>query len=199
MIKKVLSLAVFIGVLAVSSYAQQSPVKLSLYDQIAWPKTDKANVVLGLIDSNTPTVYGVDWNLISARAEVMHGYQSAFIYNRANEMVGVHGALYTVANEATGLQWGFVNVADAVTGVQWGFVNISKDNLTGVQAALVNFAQEAKGVQFGLYNQAESFSGLQLGFVNNIRNIDKGLQIGLVNLIQNNGYFPGMILVNGRF
>jgi hypothetical protein len=40
---------------------------------------------------------------------------------------------------------------------------------------------------------------LQFGIVNRIINIESGLQIGLVNLIENNGHFPGMILVNGRF
>lgn len=197
--KKLITAAFLIAAFAAVSYAQSNPVKLSLYDQIAWPKTDSANVVLGLVDNNTQEVYGADLNLISARAEVMHGFQWAFIYNRANEMTGVHGALYTVAQEVTGMQWGFVNVADEVKGVQWGFVNLSKDNLLGVQLGLVNIAQEAQGVQFGFFNQAQRFSGLQLGFVNNIKTIDKGLQIGLVNLIQNNGYFPGMILVNGRF
>ncbi len=197
--KKILSVAALVAMLAVSSYAQQAPIKLSLFDDIAWPKAESANVVLGLIDNNTTTVQGVDINLISARADVMHGFQWAFIYNRSNEMTGVQGALYTVANEVTGLQWGLINKADMVKGVQWGLVNINTDSLTGVQAGLVNLAQDTKGLQWGFYNQAETFTGLQFGFINNIKNIDKGLQIGLVNLIQNNGYFPGMILVNGRF
>ena len=105
MLKKVLSLAAFVAMLTVSSYAQQTPVKLSLYDQIAWPnKAETSNAVLGLIDSNTPTIYGIDWNFISARAGVMHGYQAAFVYNRANEMMGLQKAIYTLADEASGVQ-----------------------------------------------------------------------------------------------
>ena len=68
----------------------------------------------------------------------------------------------------------------------------------GAQLAAINLSEGyLKGAQLGFYNQAESLTGVQLGFVNNVKNIH-GLQIGLVNIAKN-GWFPVMVLVNGRF
>lgn len=196
--KKLLAVFALVAVLGLNA-AAQSPVKLSLYDDIAWPQTSKANVVLGLVDNNTPTVHGLDWNFISARSEEMYGLKGALAYVRSYELRGVQGAIYNSAKEVIGAQFGLLNVADTVTGVQWGLVNVSDREVTGAQLGAVNFAQSMTGFQWGLYNQAQNFKGLQLGFVNNITSIDRGLQIGLVNIIKNGGWFPGMVLVNGRF
>lgn len=40
-------------------------------------------------------------------------------------------------------------------------------------------------------------NGVQFGLVNYARTID-GLQVGILNIAEN-GYFPAMVLVNGRF
>ena len=53
------------------------------------------------------------------------------------------------------------------------------------------------GVQWGFFNKAEFIHGAQLGFVNYARTIE-GLQIGLINIAEN-GWFPAMVFVNGRF
>lgn len=114
--------------------------------------------------------------------------------------------------EITGIDFGIGSDAASVAGVQLDLVYAKSDKVTGVQSALVtranhftgaqlgyvNFGDgDLKGVQFGLYNQADELHGLQLGFVNNVKNIN-GLQIGLVNIAKN-GWFPVMVLVNGRF
>ncbi|MDR0645575.1 MAG: hypothetical protein LBG46_00875 [Elusimicrobiota bacterium] len=167
--KRLLAAAVLIAAFAANA-AAESPVKLSLFDQIAWPQTEKANVVIGLIDNNTPAVHGVDLNLFSARTDELRGLQSAWIYNRATDMKGLQYSIVT-----------------------------RTDNAVGVELGVANFAGTFTGLQYGFYNKADNFTGLQLGFVNNINTIDKGLQIGLVNIIHNNGWLPFMVIVNGRF
>lgn len=123
-------------------------------------------------------------------------------------------ALAVPANtqEITGIDFGIGSDAASVAGVQLDLVYAKSDKVTGVQSALVTRANHftgaqlgyvnfgdgyLKGVQFGLYNQADELHGLQLGFVNNVKNIN-GLQIGLVNIAKN-GWFPVMVIVNGRF
>jgi len=182
--KKLVMLAVLVATLGLSA-AAESPIKLSLYDNIAWPKTNNANVVLGIVDANTPTVKGISWVIGSSRVDEMYGWSSAWIYARSNKMRGLQGALYNVTTDAVGLQH--------------GLVDINKGTFTGLKSGLVNLAQDMTGLQWGFYNQAETLSGLQLGFVNNARRVDSGLQIGLVNIIKENGWFPVMVIVNGRF
>lgn len=182
--KKLLMLAVLVATLGLSA-AAESPIKLSLYDNIAWPKTNHANVVLGIVDANTPTVHGISWVIGSSRADEMYGWSSAYGYARSNTMRGLQGAIYNVTTDAIGLTQGLVDV--------------NKGTFTGLKMGFVNLAQDMTGVQWGFYNQAENFTGLQLGFINNARRVESGLQIGLVNIIKENGWLPVMVIVNGRF
>ena len=167
--KKLLALAVLVATLGLTA-AAESPIKLSLYDNIAWPKTNHANVVLGLVDANTPTVHGISWVLGSSRADEMHGWSAAYIYARSNEMRGIQGALYNVTTDAIGLEGGLVDV--------------NKGTFTGLKTGLVNLGQEMKGVQYGFYNQAESLTGLQLGFVNNARRMDAAQKLKALRHMQ---------------
>ena len=182
--KKLLMLVAMVATLGISA-AAESPVKLSLYDNIAWPNTNNTNIVLGLVDNNTPTVKGVSLAIGSSRVDDLTGVSLAWLYARSNDLAGAQWALYDVTNRATG--------------VTFGLVNHNKGSFTGGQLGLVNLANNMKGLQWGFYNQAETLTGLQLGFVNYINRIDKGLQIGLVNIIENNGWLPIMVFVNGRF
>lgn len=123
-------------------------------------------------------------------------------------------ALAVPANtqEITGIDFGIGSDSASVTGVQLDFIYAKAEEVKGVQSALVTNVAHltgaqlgyvnlshglVSGVQFGLYNQADELHGLQLGFVNNVKNIN-GLQIGLVNMA-GNGWFPVMVIVNGRF
>ena len=182
--KKLLMLAVMVATLGITA-AADSPIKLSLYDNIAWPKTNNTNIVLGLVDNNTHNVSGVSLAIGSSRVDNLTGASWAWIYTRSNNL--------------TGVQWGLYDVTTKATGVTFGLVNHNKGSFSGVEFGLVNLANNMKGVQWGFYNQAERLTGLQLGFVNYINRIDKGLQIGLVNIIENNGWLPIMVIANGRF
>lgn len=93
----------------------------------------------------------------------------AWIINLANDVYGVQSALLTKAENLNGAQLGFVNMSN----------------------------HSATGVQFGLFNQAEYIHGAQIGFVNYAKTIE-GLQVGILNIAEN-GWFPAMVLVNGRF
>ena len=183
--KKLLVLVAMVATLGIAASAAESPIKLSLYDNIAWPTPNHTNVVLGIVDNNTPTVHGVSLALGSSRTNEMWGLSGASFYARSKELRGVQGALY--------------NVTYDVKGVTFSLVDNNKGSFTGVQLSFVNLANDMKGVQWAFYNQAERLTGLQLGFVNYIKRIDCGLQIGLVNIIEENGWLPIMVLVNGRF
>ena len=182
--KKLLVFVAMVATLGITATAG-SPIKLSLYDNIAWPETNKANIVLGLIDSNTPTVEGIALTIGSTRVNNLTGLSWAWIYTRSNNLTGVQFGLYDVTNKATG--------------VTFGLVNHNKGSFTGAQLGAVNIANNMKGLQLGWFNYSERFTGLQLGFINYVNRIDKGLQIGLVNIIENNGWLPVMVIVNGKF
>jgi hypothetical protein len=109
------------------------------------------------------------------------------------------GGIYSTNDDAVGASLDLINMAQDFTGLQWGALNWSRRSFTGVQFGLANLGAEVYGLQFGFYNQADSFKGLQLGLVNYVKNIDVGLQVGLVNIINNNGWLPAMVLLNGRF
>ena len=89
----------------------------------------------------------------------------------------------SMANEVRGAQLAMLTKSEMLKGAQLGLVNMNRQELTGLQ--------------FGFFNQAEYVKGLQLGFVNYAKTID-GLQVGILNIAEN-GWFPAMVIVNGRF
>ena len=83
--------------------------------------------------------------------------------------------------------------------MQSAIVDINDSHFGGAQFGIVNFAHGTLiGAQVGIYNQVEDLHGVQLGIVNNAHHITQGLQLGIVNIAKN-GWFPVMVLVNGRF
>jgi len=139
--KKLMLAAVLVTVFAASA-AAESFLKLSLFDTIAWPQTNKANLGIGLIYSNTPEVSGLDFNFIVSKVDNL-----------------------------TGVQWSIVNINENATGVHLGAVNYSKGDMTGFQWGWVNCAGNFKGLQLGLVNYINTIDkGLQIGFVNIIKN-----------------------------
>lgn len=149
-------------------------LKLSLWDNVAVALPNHTDYVTGLnigIGAKTDKVDGVQWDLISSKAGKVRGINTAWIYASANEVYGVESGLVAINNRK-------------LVGLHGGWINIAHGELTGAQ--------------LGLYNQVADLHGLQLGLVNNAKHISKGLQIGLVNIAKN-GWFPVMVLVNGRF
>ena len=163
-------------------------IKLSLWDNIAVALPNNTNHVTGVdlgIGSTTAKVDGVQLDLIYSEVGYLRGVNSAWIVAKVGEGYGLNDAIYARSNRFYGLQGGIININDSrLGGVQYGIANIAHGAVTGAQ--------------LGFYNQVEDLHGLQLGFVNNAHHISKGLQIGLVNIAKN-GWFPVMVLVNGRF
>lgn len=167
--KKAVILATF---LLLTAPVFAGALKLSIWDKAAIAIPGNINQVTGLdlgLGSTAQNLYGVQFDLLYS--------------NTRQNMYGLSHALIDLASEVKGIQGGLFARANNVSGVQWGTINITDDQMTGVQ--------------WGLYNQADSVTGLQLGLINYAKNI-QGLQIGLVN-IADNGIFPAMILLNGRF
>ena len=173
---------------AAPAFAENGILKLSLWDNIAVALPNNTQTVRGIdlgIGSNTDSIYGLQWNIVKSEAGELRGINEAWIYAKVGEGYGINGAIYSRSNHFYGLQGGIVTVNDSfLGGLQGGWINISHGKLIGAQ--------------IGIYNQVEDLHGLQLGFVNNAHHISKGLQVGLVNIAKN-GWFPVMVLVNGRF
>lgn len=162
------------------------PLKFSIFGDTAWPEyISVTNICLGLFDSNTPTVEGLDLNFFSARNEELTGLQMSLIYARSGDMKGVQISFWTAAQSASG--------------VEIGFVNNDTNDLTGVQLGIVNLVGELDGAQLGLINKATFVHGLQLGIFNYAERFEGGLQIGLANFIKQDGMLPFMVLINGKF
>lgn len=182
--KKLLVAAVFVAAFAVSATAN-SFIKLSLFDTISWPHTNKANLGLGLLYSNTPAVSGLDFN---------------FFVSKVDNLTGVQWSMVNITGDATGWESAFVQYSTGdFTGLQSAFINYNPGDVTGVQWGAGNYVGDLLGVQFGFLNYAKNFKGLQLGFINYAERIDVGLQVGLVNVIRSNGWLPVMVFVNGKF
>jgi len=137
--KKIMAATVVLLAGASASFAGESSFgKLSLFDEIAYPKVKTVNgVELGLIYSKTPQIRGLQWN---------------FIYNKSEDLMGVQMAFVNSADTAAGLQDGVVNITRDMKGVQFGFVNYA-EKFSGFQLALVNYTVVMeKGLQIGLVN-----------------------------------------------
>lgn len=109
--------------------------------------------------------------------------------------------IYTKNRDVTGLDLSFIaaHATGNFTGVQWALVGLADGNLLGWQANAINLTGKTmRGLQSGLFNKAGRVEGLQFGLVNVAGTIN-GLQIGLVNVIQQGGWLPVMVLVNGHF
>lgn len=153
--------------------ADTGVLKLSLWDKtaIATP-------------ANTQDITGIDFGIGSTSAAVT-GLQMDLLFAQTEyELSGVSTAwIISMANEVRGVQLAMLTKAENLQGAQLGLANLNRQSMTGVQ--------------FGFFNQAEYANGLQLGFVNYAKTID-GLQVGILNIAEN-GWFPAMIFVNGRF
>ena len=171
--KKLAVLAALLVVAVLPASADTGVVKLSLWDDMAIAAPNNIHDIKGLdlgIGSKTATLSGVQFDFLFAQTEYeMNGLSMAWIIN--------------LANQVKGAQLGLLSKSDDLIGAQLGLVNLS--------------IHSATGLQWGFFNQAEYMNGLQLGFVNYAKTIE-GLQIGLLNIAEN-GWFPAMVLVNGRF
>ncbi len=155
------------------AYSNAGVFKLSLWDQLALAAPANTDVIHGIdfgIGSHTDEVIGLQWDLVMAQSRY--------------ELRGVSMA------------W-IISLSEQTTGAQ--FAALTKNtNLTGAQLGLVNLSERsAAGAQIGFFNQAEYMHVLQYGFIKYAKKI-RGLKKGHMNIAEN-GWFPAMVFVNGRF
>ncbi|MCL2388773.1 MAG: hypothetical protein FWC85_00135 [Elusimicrobia bacterium] len=152
--KKVLLALFAVSVFAGVSFAQASPIKLSLIGDIAVPNTqDVRGLGLGIV-SMTDNVVGLQWD---------------WIFSSIGTMQGVQVGLVSHSRDFTGVQWSFVNFNNRAQGVMLGAVNYAED-MRILQWGFVNYARNMNGLQLGFINYAENMRGVQIGLVNIIRN-----------------------------
>ncbi|MDD6153171.1 MAG: hypothetical protein PUK24_05680 [Elusimicrobia bacterium] len=171
--KKLVLLAAVLCAALPALAADTGVLKLSLWDKTAIATPANTQEITGIdfgIGSNSATVTGVQLDLLFAQTQYeLNGVSMAWVISMANEVRGAQLAMLTKS--------------EMMQGAQLGLVNMNRQELTGLQ--------------FGFFNQAEYIKGLQLGFVNYAKTID-GLQVGILNIAEN-GWFPAMVIVNGRF
>ena len=126
--------------------------------------------------------------------------------SRAYRSAGAQIGLVNYAESFAGLQYGAVNVANrAFYGLQDGYVNFTGGLLTGMQSGLLNCSADVYGLQSGMYLvlgvnfTGGRVNGCQVGLLNFAASMEFGLQIGIVNIIADNGWFPVLPILNGRF
>lgn len=165
-----------------------SNIKVSLWNTLA----------VAAPNHNIDEVKGLDLGIGSVTEE-MTGLQFDFLYANAHrEFIGVQWSwIYAVTPEFKGWQGALLAHSDEFIGLQSGAVTYTEQNFIGAQWGFINITGGFEGAQLGFINYAKDANGLQLGFVNYAEHI-YGLQIGLANIARN-GYFPAMIIVNGRF
>lgn len=201
--KKLAVLLAAVLVAAPAFAGDKGIIKLSLWDDIAVALPNNTQTVRGVdlgIGSKTNSIYGWQANLVKSEASELRGINEAIGWSTIDEGYGINGAFgYARSHELYGAQGAIYNVSDKLYGIQGGLVSVNNHELKGLQGGWINIAHGTViGVQYGIYNQVEDLHGLQLGIVNNARHISKGLQVGIVNIAKN-GWFPVMVLVNGRF
>jgi hypothetical protein len=203
--KKIVALVAAVLCAAPAFAGDKGIIKLSLWDDVAIAAPNNINDVRGVslgIGSTVDSIYGFQWDLIRNHSREVRGIQSSWIYNTSDVLWGAQSALGLTINrgELRGIQGSAVTINEReLTGAQFGVVNIARGHVTGAQLGAVNYnTGSTKGLEAGFVNWNEGHvSGVQLGLVNYARDI-YGLQVGLVNIAEN-GYFPVMVLVNGRF
>ncbi|HEX9052866.1 MAG TPA: hypothetical protein VF841_20225 [Anaeromyxobacter sp.] len=143
---------------------------------LAAPARADQPVQLALFDPvqlvpDTQSVSGLRLTLIYSRNVNVTGFDYSFI------------ATHTTGN-FKGVQLAPVNIVDKdVLGLQWSWVGLTGGTM--------------RGAQLGLFNKAKRVEGLQLGLVNYAGTIH-GIQIGFVNIIEQGGWLPVMVIVNGN-
>ena len=125
------------------------------------------------VTSNTDTLKGVQFNMLSNYARNVKGLQLS----------------------------GFSNISSSpMRGIQLsGVTNISMGVEKGIQAAgLLNVSSgEIQGMQVGAYNYADQLNGLQLGVFNVATSHPRGWQVGLLNYTKDTeGHKIGLLNVN---
>ena len=179
-----------------------SPVAISLFPPVQWPRADADVMGLGLnvLAGNYHNVYGVDFavygNVVSNcmagiqlagfgnNSDAVYGFQLAALQNYAIELVG--GAQISLANinqcYGSWLQVGGPrNDSGFFEGAQIAGLLNSAYSCEGFQIGSLNLAEELSGFQVGVGNGTKKPSGFQIGVYNVAVEKMSGFQIGALN------------------
>ncbi|MDR3049100.1 MAG: hypothetical protein LBV16_04590 [Elusimicrobiota bacterium] len=118
-----------------------TPVKLSLWNEIAAPHDDTLHGIEIGIGSYTPNMVGFMFDFLVGKTD-----------------------------NAAGIQIAMITIAAKMAGIQCGFININYDEIIGSQVGLFNNAERVKGLQIGVFNFTDEMTGIQLGLFNYIGN-----------------------------
>jgi len=167
MLKRLLSLAVFVVLLAPGLAAADGPINLSLFAPVQIVKetesvtafrfsliygknVDLTGLDLSLVGRNTGSVTGVSFTAVGLVDGDFTGWQNGWLAAVTNgNMQGLQWALYTKSGMgSSGVQLGFLNMSDDFSGLQFGFINITETMRSGLQIGLVNIIKSKEKLKF---------------------------------------------------
>lgn len=207
--------SVLTAMLAVTSFAESTPVMVSLVTPVQVPSRnyDVTGFRLSLLYGDCKDFAGLDIGIVPHTTGDFSGLAIGGVNMAGGQFYGGQIGLMNRnsfsstewGGRSIGAQIGLVNCSDSFCGHQSGFLNTSKTSFVGWQSGLVNLASDLRGLQSGLVwwfavNVADgNVDGVQIGLVNFANTMENGVQIGLVNIIAHNGWFPVLPIINGNF
>ncbi len=204
-------------VAAAVSFAESTPVMLSLFTPVQIPSSeyDVTGFRLSLLYGDCKNFKGLDIGVVDHTDGDFTGVQIGGVNVIDDRLLGGQIGLVNWNSSdvrewdkiSTGAQIGLLNYAGSFCGLQGGIVNVTGDSFTGMQSGFFNLARDMKGLQcggacFGLIGVnvvSGSVRGCQIGLLNYAEEMECGLQIGIVNIISRNGWLPVLPIVNGHF
>jgi hypothetical protein len=131
-----------------------TPIKFSLWDEIATPKDDSVKgFELGLW-TYTPELVGIGLN---------------FIYSKTDNAVALNTGIVTISKRFVGVQIALFSLSEAFEGLMASCINLNEGEVSGAQVGFLNKAKSLKGLQLGFINMAEDIYGIQIGLLNFIK------------------------------
>jgi len=159
MMKKIISVVVFIISITATGFSQESTFYLFFVNIISEPFRFP---LIGLVNIANGNHDKVQLGLVNWNTGNFTGLQA--------------GLANSAGGNISGVQLGLVNTsAGNINGWQSGLVN--------------TVANGGQGFQFGLVNASmEKLKGVQLGLINYVESIEDGVPIGLISIVKNGGY-----------
>jgi len=170
--KSLLFCAFALCFLTSATFADSTPVVLSLIDPVQYPShdVDLSGLRLGGF-SRVHKSTGLTIGIVNMADAETCGLQLGCGNILKGDVTGVVlGQMVIARSNYTGFFASFFGrTRGTMTGMNLSLVSVNK-RVVGLQAGLINFSQNVRGVQLGVINAAEDLYGVQIGLLNFVKN-----------------------------